>query len=316
MNRNGQTLKTSFIAPFLTLFRANWQVAFSAFGVICALLASVAVLVNNLHYLGQHERTLTLILFALAFSSAFLPRPWGLMGVLLLIPLSAGLQRQLEEIFGLHFMALPNAGLDLVAGLFLGTLLLEILHPRKSKNSTTGLFKAMPWILGVALLFITASTWMAIARNLWMSASGTSLNGLLYNLVHFRPIDWRADYLPLTDWIAYSLAGALVLLVLLNLYDRDSKNKDQIIFRPLLAGLFAAAIIGLIQSVTGLGLPVEMLSFRKDAFGFAALGLQPDLHAFAAHMLLGVIGLWGYFLVCKTTLERRWVLAVTLIRRN
>ena len=30
-------------------------------------------------------------------------------------------------------------------------------------------------------------------------------------------------------------------------------------------------------------------------------------------MLLGVIGLWGYFLVCKTTLERRWVLAVTLI---
>ena len=304
MNRNGQTLKTSFIAPFLTLFRANWQVAFSAFGVICALLASVAVLVNNLHYLGQHERTLTLILFALAFSSAFLPRPWGLMGVLLLIPLSAGLQRQLEEVFGLHFMALPNAGLDLVAGLFLGTLLLEILHPRKSKNSTTGLFKAMPWILGVALLFITASTWMAIARNLWMSASGTSLNGLLYNLVHFRPIDWRADYLPLTDWIAYSLAGAVVLLVLLNLNDRDSKNKDQIIFRPLLAGLFAAAIIGL---------PVEMLSFRKDAFGFAALGLQPDLHAFAAHMLLGVIGLWGYFLVCKTTLERRWVLAVTLI---
>ena len=313
MNRNGQTLKTSFIAPFLTLFRANWQVAFSAFGVICALLASVAVLVNNLHYLGQHERTLTLILFALAFSSAFLPRPWGLMGVLLLIPLSAGLQRQLEEVFGLHFMALPNAGLDLVAGLFLGTLLLEILHPRKSKNSTTGLFKAMPWILGVALLFITASTWMAIARNLWMSASGTTLNGLLYNLIHFRPIDWRADYLPLTDWIAYSLAGALVLLVLLNLYDRDSKNKDQIIFRPLLAGLFAAAIIGLIQSVTGLGLPVEMLNFRKDAFGFAALGLQPDLHAFAAHMLLGVIGLWGYFLVCKTTLERRWVLAVTLI---
>ena len=313
MNHDGQTLKTSFISPLLTLFRANWQVAFSAFGLICVLLASLAVLANNLHYLGQHERTLSLILFVLAFGSAFLPRPWGLMGVLFLVPLSAGLHRQLEAVFGLQFMALTNTGLDLVAGLFLGTVLLESLRQRTTKNSIVELFKTMPWILGVALFFIAASTWMAIARNLWMSASGTTLNALTYNLIHFRPIDWRADYFPLADWIAYSLAGAMVLLVLMNLRACNSKNKDHIIFRPLLTGLFVAAIIGLIQSVTGLGLPVEMLSFRKDAFGFAALGLQPDLHAFAAHMLLGVVGLWGYFLVCKTTLERRWILAVTLI---
>jgi hypothetical protein len=82
------------------------------------------------------------------------------------------------------------------------------------------------------------------------------------------------------------------------------------IFRPLMVGLAISAIMGLIQAVTGFGLPQAQLDFRKDAFGFAALGMQPDLHAYAAHMLLGVIGLWGYFWVCKSKLEKY---AITLV---
>jgi hypothetical protein len=60
-------------------------------------------------------------------------------------------------------------------------------------------------------------------------------------------------------------------------------------------GLAISAITGLIQAATGWGLPEALLQFRKDAFGYAAIGLQPDLHAFAAHMLLGLLVFGGTF---------------------
>jgi hypothetical protein len=78
-------------------------------------------------------------------------------------------------------------------------------------------------------------------------------------------------------------------------------------------GLAISAITGLIQAATGWGLPEALLQFRKDAFGYAAIGLQPDLHAFAAHMLLGVVGLWGYFLVCKSKAERLCIAILFLL---
>jgi hypothetical protein len=77
--------------------------------------------------------------------------------------------------------------------------------------------------------------------------------------------------------------------------------------------LAISAIAGLIQAATGLGLSEVQLQFRKDAFGYAAIGLQPDLHAFAAHMLLGVVGLWGYFLVCKSKSERLCIVILFLL---
>jgi len=77
-------------------------------------------------------------------------------------------------------------------------------------------------------------------------------------------------------------------------------------------GLAISALVGLIQGATGWGLPEAQLQFRKDAFGYAAMGLQPDLHAFAAHMLLGVVGLWGYFLVCKNKTEKL-LIAITFL---
>jgi hypothetical protein len=60
-------------------------------------------------------------------------------------------------------------------------------------------------------------------------------------------------------------------------------------------GIIVAALVGLIQTRTGFGLLESSLEFRKDRIGYAAQGFQPDIHSFAAHMLLGVIGLWGYW---------------------
>jgi len=155
---------------------------------------------------------------------------------------------------------------------------------------------------------ITISTITAIARNLYQSAASTSLKGLLFNLVHFRPIDWRDAYLPISDWIAYVLAVMMIMLVIFHL--QSSKDKNQQIFRPVVMGLLIAALMGITQSITGLGLPEAVMDFRKDQLGFAAIGFQPDLHAFAGHMILGAIGLWAYFKSGLTRSERIFLLFV------
>jgi O-antigen ligase len=130
--------------------------------------------------------------------------------------------------------------------------------------------------------------------------------------MHFRPIDWRADYLPIGNWVAYAVAVILILMVITFLNKVPLHQRSAWIFRPLIIGLIISALIGLIQAATGFGLPQGQLDFRKDALGFAALGLQPDLHAYAAHMLLGVVGLWGYFWACKNKFEK-YIIALAFL---
>jgi hypothetical protein len=117
----------------------------------------------------------------------------------------------------------------------------------------------------------------------------------------------------LGNWVAYALAVGLIILVIAKLKSIDSEKRNPWIFRSLMLGLAISAITGLIQAATGWGLPEALLQFRKDAFGYAAIGLQPDLHAFAAHMLLGVVGFWGYFLVCKSRTERLCIAILFLL---
>lgn len=287
------------------------------FGQLCGVFAALAVFSNDLYYFGQYGFTPSVVLFLLAFLLAFLPRVWGLAIVIAAIPLTAGLPALMKGLWGISVLAMPNPGLDLVAGLFLGycTLgVLQILIQRElgSKRSTS-FMGANTWPVGLVLLIITASALLAIARNLYLSATSTSFKGLLFNFIHFRPIDWRADYLPLGNWVAYAIAGLLIFIVAQSLKKIPVEQRNAWIFRPLMVGLSISAIVGLIQAATGFGLPSSQLEFRKDALGFAALGLQPDLHAYAAHMLLGVVGLWGYFFACKGRVEKGFIAIVFVL---
>ena len=306
----------------LWLIVALIQAGLSYFGLLAAGLAALAVLTNVANQFIAQQTAISAIFFIVAFLAAFLPRPWGFMVVICALPLVANLHFVVNGFFGLALIAVPNHGLDLVAGLFLGTTLLILVKAiGLQKPSRAPLIthlstrekelSILPWPVGLVILVITISTAIAIVRNLRQSATHTSLNGLLYNLMHFRPIDWHADYLPIGDWIAYSIAGALITLAIINL--RNQANRNAILFRPLMLGLAIAVLMGLIQSVTGFGLPESMRVFRKDLLGFAALGFQPDIHAFAGHMLLGAIGLWGFFLICHSKFEKKWILIVVAL---
>jgi O-antigen ligase len=280
----------------------------AGFGMICAFIATLAVLGNDTYYFTHHGLTPSVALFLLAFIVGLSSQVWGLALVIGLLPLTAGIPNVLNTLLSAKALAMPNPGLDLVAGLllacFLKTAVSRVFQNQTSSKQTNFIFVSPPWPVGLVTLVITASVALAIARNVYLSATSTSIRGVFFNLIHFRPMDWRADYLPMGNWVAYAIAAGLIILVISALRKFDSDKRNQWIFRSLMLGLAISAFVGLIQAATGWSLPEAQLQFRKDAFGYAAMGLQPDLHAFAAHMLLGVVGLWGYFLVCKNKTEK------------
>lgn len=273
-------------------------------------LASLAVLANNLYYLSQGNLLATGLLFLFAFALGLSMGSRALIAVIFLLPLSANLHHFLELTTQAPFLALPNAGIDLVAGAFLGLGIRRLLSKQNSSAAADyealGLLRKLPllWPVSLALLLICFSTVIAISRNIYLSATQTSLKGVLFNLMHFRPIDWRADFMPIGDWISYTLAVAFIAMLFGYLQSLPAEKRNAQIFKPLAAGLAVSAVAGIFQGITGFGLAESQLSFRKDALGYAAMGLQPDLHAFASHMLLGVVGLWGYFWVCKSRVEK------------
>lgn len=295
------------ISPVISLRRF-----LSFFGVFCALIAALAVFFNDAYYFGTHGFTPSVFLFILALALALLPGAFGLAGVVALLPLTAGIPGMATALLGVEWLAMPNPGLDLVAGLFVG------LQFKAGLQGMRGITKfprlpTCPWQIGLVLSVISVSTCLAIARNLYMSATTTSVKGLFYNLIHFRPLDWRADYLPLGNWVAYAIAGALIIMVIAQLKQIPAEKRSAWIFRPLMLGLVISAAVGLMQAATGLGLSESQLSFRKDIFGYAAMGMQPDLHAFAAHMLLGVVGLWGYFFACKSRAAKLFIVGIFIL---
>lgn len=294
------------------------RLGLAIFALLACAIASTSVLLNDLYFWGQSPRYINPYLFLITFLLGLPRKTWGFMGCIFMLPLSAGLGNQLNAYIGSSFLVLPNAGLDVAAGFFLGSLvgsllgLFSFFDFRGSSRCDANFIKMLaPWPVALVMAMITISTMIAISRNIYQSATQTSLKGLLFNLVHFRPIDWHDDYMPISDWIAYALALAIVALVIG--YLKNHSNKNKIIFRPMIAGLILAVLMGILQATTGFGLPESLLSFRKDQLGYAVIGFQPDLHAYAGHMLLGAIGLWGYFYSGLSRCERKIVaLVITL----
>jgi O-antigen ligase len=202
-----------------------------------------------------------------------------------------------------------GAGLDLAAGIFFGTLIRNILQKKQTTPGETGSLPSLPWPAALAFMVITLSVAIAIARNLQQSSAPFSVQALMFNLLHLRTLTWHDDYRPLMDWVAYG--GAFSVLAVFVPALKDMPDRNDVIFKPLIAGLVIAALVGWRQSTLGVGLSVDLQNFRVNRFGFASLGFQPDLHAFAGHMLLGALGLFGYAFYKKS--RWLWLLCLGLV---
>ena len=265
------------------------QKLFSWFGLLAAVTAVVIVIGSYLLSATQPYRGPTTVYFFAFLFFALISKHWATATLIFILPLLPNLATQAE--FVIHpavkyFVAYP--GIDAIIGLFVGQCLRSVLI---DKNLGTWL-KPPPWPFGFALFVITLSCLITIDRNLIQSGADFSSQGVLSNVFRFKHSSFGNSFSPINDFLVFSTAMVLVIALLETL--KSAKSADGIVFKPLIAGLIVASLWGLMQAATGFGLPDFALAHRSSTIGFSAYGFQPDIHAFAAHMLLGAVGLFSY----------------------
>lgn len=277
-------------------------------GLMAALIASVFILLNNLDQLSHSHFYFSTFCFFLMIGVGLVASRTVALGMFVfLVSIAPTLSNQIAVYTGMVLPSQAMMGFDLVAGYFLAIFAKHLLYSIAAPHAGgMGHLKAS-WPVNWIILIINCSTLLAVVRNAWHSAAPLTFAGISLSLIEVRGIGWLEDLRPLTDWMAYALAGAVVIFVGSSL--RTLSERNQIIFRPLMAGLFFSGILALIQSRTGLGL----IYIFKDSLGYAALGFQPDLHAFAGYILLGALGLWGYFFFCKSKPEKVWIWVIVIL---
>jgi len=280
----------------------------SYIGLITAFIASVFILLNNLDQLSHSHFYFSTFCFFVMFGVGLVAsRQVALVIFVFLVPLVPTLSNQITVYTGIALPSQVMMGFDLVAGYFLAIFAKHILYSIAApKSGGMGYLKAV-WPVNWVILIIGCSTLLAVVRNAWHSAASLAFAGIGLSLIEFRGIAWLDDLRPLTDWMAYALAGAVIILVGSTL--RAIPERNQYIFRPVMAGLFLSGILALIQSRTGLG----MVNAIPESLGYSAMGFQPDLHAFAAYILMGALGLWGYFFCCKSKSEKVWIGVIVIL---
>ena len=276
--------------------------AVSLAGQWLSLLAILLVLVNQLDVVATlnpfYRVAVPTLCLLWGLLAALHSTRLGIMACVFALPLIPSFATQFQAFAGYGRIAQShNGGLDLIAGLLVGTVLHRVLR----RSATTRMI-AVPWPVGLVMIFLTISVSIAIARNLHQSSSSFGFSVLGYNLLHLRTIDWHDDYRPLFDWVAYGVAFAFIGMLVPAL--KSFADRNDVIFRPLVFGLVIAAIVGILQSQIGIGLDQFQLRFRPDRLGFMAVGLQPDLHAYAGHMLIGALGLFGYAATVRRPSQR------------
>jgi O-antigen ligase len=219
------------------------------------------------------------------------------------LPLAPDFHLQLEVVLQpsvKYFVAYP--ALDLVAGLCLGLWLKQTWRNKK----VVPLFQAAPWPLGLLVITLTVSVSVAVFRNLeGIHLPSINIFTVLEQLLRFKLLSAPNDYLPFVDLVNYCLAILTIALLLPILRPFDVKEREEIVFRPLIISLIFSALWGIAQSLTGIGLSDITLDYLRSDFGYGAQGFQPDLHAFAAVMLIGTVGILGF--LRKATQQDVWL---------
>ena len=274
----------------------------ASFGLVlayCTILITLYTMYGALLDMPAPNRiTISFLCFIGIFVITAFNQKLGIVALLFILPLLPNITMQILAFTGYgRILTQQTPGLDAIAGLLLGTIANKLWSRRQS-----GALVEMPWQAGLLMCVITASACLAITRNLHQSSSGWDLSILTFNLVHIRSLGWFHDYRPLVDWVAYGNAFMLIALMIPAL--KTMPNRNDVVFKPLCLGVIVAAVVGLIQSQTSRGLGTSQVFFRNDSLGFIALGFQPDIHAFAGHMLIGAIGTIGYLLYTKSRLNQ------------
>lgn len=266
-------------------------------GFLLALQAASIVVISTFshtNYLKGSELYSLLLFFGIA---CLFPR-LAVVSIVFLLTLAPNFHGQISTFFG-SGTSFNIPSYQIVTGFFFGMLAQSV---RSGPSGIKDL--PPPWPMGLVVIIITLSSGVGLARNLWLEGQPLYLAGLWSNLLNFGG-GFHSLYRPISDLIALGLAGCFFIGLNYFLMNASNSDRDALIFRPLMAGLIISGLMATLQVMSEIG----GASFRS----YAALGFQPDIHAFAGFMLLGAVGLFGYYKTLAKPSERIIVLMTITI---
>jgi hypothetical protein len=263
-------------------------------GLVLVVIAATIVVINlwtSMELRAEKYRiTSSLLFFLLSTAISILGRSAGVAACLFLLSICPTFSTQFQAFTGYgRIQPQVDIGLAIVCGTLIGICLNLSFKRAFSRRSP---LVVIPWPAGLLLIFITLSCIIAVLRNLSQTQSSLTIDGVLVSISHYELLDWFNDFRPIRDWLAYSIAILLLGIMLPVL--QKTPNRNRLVFFPIAFGILISATVGIVQSQTGIGLLDWQVVFRRDGLGSMAIGLQPDIHAFAAQMMLGSVGLLGF----------------------
>jgi O-antigen ligase len=269
------------------------QKAISAIATVIIAMALIVLLSHYVTALFQPVRWPTRYYFFGMFLIAFFCKQrTTVMLLVFALPILPDFHLQLQAVLKppvKYFVGHP--GLDVVAGLCLGLWAKRMWLTKKIES----VFEPVNWVLGLLIITLTVSSSIAVVRNLQInSLLDVNLAELFKQLIEFKLLNHPNNYLPFVDLLNYSFAILAICVLVPILKNYDTQEREDIVFRPLIWSLILSALWGMFQAATGLGLFQVTLDYRPTSFGFGAQGFQPDIHAFAALLLLGTVGILGF----------------------
>jgi O-antigen ligase len=242
-------------------------------------LLSLTLVVSLLSFVrdrGELLLNISLWLFLCTFLATIASERLGLIATIAIVALSPSLHHQANALAGTSFHAWAFPGVDSAVG-FIGGFTFK--RGFKGLNPVLERFPAGPMLMLHA--WISVSSIAAISRNLWQSASYTSLRGIAYNAWLVRGISWHDDFYPLQDLFFYSVAFLLLFCVWETVIRRGRRLVDEMA-ATLLAATSGNALFAAWQKLTGRGWAAGDLSVEVNAF-------WPDLHSFGSLMAVAFV---------------------------
>ena len=261
------------------------------------------VVITLASFLRDREQLLSNIsfwFFVFSFVVTVARTSAGLVTTLLLLTVSPALHLQFNSVLSPPLHALNYPGVDCCIGF------LAAWGCRGGLTSARTVLRTFPttWLL-VLHAWIAASAFIAVARNIWQSGSEFVLRGFLYNVYLLRQLSWHDDYFPLHDLFIYSTAIAMTIAVWVLLKQHGQRLFKRVLI-ALLVGFAANAILALAQKITGAGWSGGGIENSVNAF-------WPDLHSFAALMLLSLVLSYGYLNTSQAASKAKSAVALVML---
>jgi O-antigen ligase len=291
----------------------------SLYALCICILAMVAVISSYVFGLLQPVRWPTLIYFLFAFVLTLSSVRIATWVLIFSFPLLSDLHVQLSYLVTPkvpYFVGYP--GLDVATGYITGLTVVFVMSRGRDKISLV----RPPWPAGLFLLLFSVSTATAIWRNLQQTNSEFGWNTcnlqqtntefvwttFFNTVISFKLTNKLNDYYPVVDMLVYTVAILLFTVLVQQL--KKTRDPNDAVFQPVIVAAILSALLGIFQAVTSFGLHENVSGYRPEGIGYGAVGFQPDLHAFGAHMLVGTVGLLGYF---SSTTSKQWRLAIGVV---